>query len=203
MIHGGSSVRDFKAALDALLLWSGHCPFERLPNEARIGDATRLCPSLHLHQQGLRHAHVDLDVFLLEFKPCRFELRKIKVRKVLGEKRLSLLVGFKSRDFFFIRCDLLSVHGPGSQRADEAAFVSRPYREGHEDGPPCACTSHCNQAVLVCRVLWVRGNAGTVRNQGLNLRNRNSMLLALRPVAVIQSNPLTRKFILPLNYTNV
>jgi hypothetical protein len=40
--------------------------------------------------------------------------------------------------------------------------------------------------------------------QSLNLGNRNAVLCALRPVAVIpQSNPLTRKFMVAASYTLV
>jgi hypothetical protein len=48
-----------------------------------------------------------LLVFLLEFKPCRFELREIKVREILGKKRFRLLIGFKSRHFPFHRLQSL------------------------------------------------------------------------------------------------
>ena len=58
-------------------------------------------------------------------------------------------------------------------------------RVGHEHGPPCAGSSHGNQAILVRRMLWVGRDARIVREQGFNLRERNSMLSALRPVAVI------------------
>src|ERR1700694_5376148 len=87
--------------------------------------------------------------------------------------------------FFFIGCNLLGVHVASGHRADEAAAVFRPYGEGHEHGPPCAGSSHCNQAVFVRRVLWVGCDARIVREQRLNLRKRNTMLAALRPVAII------------------
>src|SRR5579862_970154 len=87
--------------------------------------------------------------------------------------------------FFVIGCNLLSVHIPGRHRTDEAALVLPPYREGHEYRPPRAGSSHRNQAVFVHRVLRVGRNERVVRKQALDLQNRDAMLLALRPVALI------------------
>src|SRR5260370_29378279 len=64
------------------LLRRSDCLFESLPNEPRIRDTTRLGPRLHCGEQRLRHAHVDLFLLLLEFKPHLLELLKIQIRKI-------------------------------------------------------------------------------------------------------------------------
>jgi len=52
-------------------------------------------------------------------------------------------------------------------------------------------------------VFRVGRNAGSVPEQRLDLRDGNAMLLALRAVAAVPVNPVTRKFILAENYANV
>src|SRR5208283_999555 len=80
-----------------------HGPFESFPDKARVRNAARLCPSLDSGQQRPGHTHVDLFILFLKFKPRRFELRKIKVRQVLREKRFRFLVCFESWHFLFHR----------------------------------------------------------------------------------------------------
>ena len=83
-----------------MLLSCGHGLFESFPNEACIGDTAHFRPSLYCFEQLLRHAHVDLLVFPLEFKPCGLKLRKIQAGEILSQKRLSLSIRFKARNFF-------------------------------------------------------------------------------------------------------
>src|SRR5271157_2371803 len=105
--------------------------------------------------------------------------------------------------FFFIGVDLLRVHVAGRHRTNEAAAILRPEGEGYKHGPPGGCSPHGNHAVLVLRVFRVGRNAGSVPEQRLDLRDGNAMLLALRAVAAVPVNPVTRKFILAENYANV
>src|ERR1035437_4653103 len=82
-----------------LLSRRGHCLFEGFTNETCIRNASRLRAGLHFLQQLPRHAHIDLVVFLLEFKPHGLKLRKIQFRQAAGQKRLRLLIGLKMRNF--------------------------------------------------------------------------------------------------------
>src|SRR5260370_13414091 len=94
----------------------GHCSFESFPDETRVGNAARLCPSLKSGKQWPGHTHVDLFVFFLKFKPRRFELRKIKVRQVLRKERFSFLICFESWHFLFhsLRSPSRAYTGPSS-----------------------------------------------------------------------------------------
>src|ERR1035437_137944 len=81
------------------LLRCRDCLFESFPNEPRIRDTARFCASLHGREQRLRQAHVDLFILPLELKPHWLKLRKIKVRQVLGQKRLGSPIGFQAGRF--------------------------------------------------------------------------------------------------------
>ena len=91
--------------------------------------------------------------------------------------------------FFFIALDLLRLHVPGAERADEPCSVARPDREDEEHAPPFLRFPSRSHARLGVRRRRSGQEHQRAREEIFNLRNRNAMPLAFVPVASISLNP--------------
>jgi len=77
------------------------------------------------------------------------------------------------------------MHVPGCDRPDQTSSALRPDREGYEQRPAGAVSSDCNQAVLIAGMVNVRRDARASSQQGFDLSERHSVLLAFIPVSVV------------------